>query len=96
MISGVPAVVGNQAAEFETWTMLEGASEQSFLRRAILRLPSPPMIRDAVLAGAGAAILARNLVEIDLAAGRMICWGTVPQRSVDIWVLHTSRRLYKQ
>ena len=90
---GVPAVVGVSAADLATWTGLEGAFERKFLRRAVLRLPTPLMIRDAVLAGAGAAILARELVAADLAEHRLSCWGTVPNRSVDLWVLHTSRRL---
>ncbi len=89
----VPAVVGVNAAALDTWTAVDGVSELSFLRHAVLRLPSPPMVRDAVLSGAGAATLASNFVAADVAAGRLSCWGTVPNRSIEVWVMHTSRRL---
>ncbi|MFM9972379.1 MAG: LysR family transcriptional regulator [Burkholderiales bacterium] len=89
----VPAVVGVYTAAVDKWTAVDGASELSFRRHAVLRLPSPLMVRDAVLAGAGAAILASNFVAADVAAGRMNCWGTVPNRWAEVWVMHTSRRL---
>ena len=91
--AGVPAVVCMKSPELETWRIVEGASEQNVLRKAVLRLSSPLMIRDAVLAHAGAAMLAHRLVAADLAAGRLVCWGSIPNRSIEIWVLHTSRRL---
>ena len=89
----VPAVVGLAAADMDTWTTVDGRTERKFRRRAVLRLPTPLMVRDAVLAGAGAAILAHDLVAADLAAQRLRSWGTVPNRSIELWVLHTSRRL---
>jgi DNA-binding transcriptional LysR family regulator len=61
--------------------------------KAALRLPSPLMMKDAALAGAGAAILGSQLVAHDLADARLHCWGSIPDRSVELWVLHTSRRL---
>lgn len=93
MSVGVPAVVGFDSPELATWTVIDGAIEKSFLRRAALRLPAPHIVREAVLANAGVAIIAFKLVAADLAAGRMVCWGNVPNGSVEIWVLHTSRRL---
>ena len=51
------------------------------------------MVRDAVRAGAGAALLPRSMVAEDLAAGRLVEWGAAAERAVEIWVLHTSRRL---
>ena len=74
-------IVGSDSPELATWTVID------------LRLPAPPIIREAVLANAGIAIIAYELVAADLAAGRMNCWGKVPNGSVEIWVLHTSRRL---
>lgn len=89
----VPAVVGVAAAAVDTWSTVDGSTERKFLRRAVLRLPTPLMVRDAVLAGAGAAMLAHDLVAADLAAQRLSSWGAVPNRSIELWVLHTSRRL---
>ena len=48
--------------------------------------------RDAVLTGIGAAKLSSALVEEDLAAGRLVCWGPSSAAPAEIWALHTSRR----
>ncbi len=91
--TAIPAVVGLRAKPLDTWTAVDGGSPFTFLRRAALRLPVPLMVRDAVVAGAGTAILGRDLVASDLAAKRLVCWGEVPGSAIELWVLHTSRRL---
>lgn len=58
-----------------------------------LRLSSLAMVRDAVLAGAGAALLPKMLVAEDIAAGRLAAWGKQAGPPVEIWALHSSRRL---
>lgn len=55
-------------------------------------LSSMPMVRAAVLGGAGAGMLPRLLVADDLAAGRLVEWGTVGA-PVEVWALHHARRL---
>jgi DNA-binding transcriptional LysR family regulator len=59
----------------------------------VLRLSSLWMLRDAVLTGAGAAMLPKMLVADDIASGRLMQWGTQEGPSVEIWALHSSRRL---
>ena len=59
----------------------------------VLRLSSLLMVRDAVLEGVGAALLPRLLVEQDVSAGRLVCWGTQEGPPVEIWALYNSRRL---
>lgn len=59
----------------------------------VLRLSSLLMVRDAVLAGAGAALLPKLLVQEDIRRGRLLHWGTDIQPPVEIWVLRNSRRL---
>lgn len=59
----------------------------------ILRLSSLLMVRQAVLAGVGAALLPKLLVAEDIEAGRLICWGTEDGPGVEIWALYSSRRL---
>jgi DNA-binding transcriptional LysR family regulator len=59
----------------------------------VLRLSSLSMVRDAVLAGAGAALLPKMLVADDIAAGRLVQWGKQEGPVVEIWALHSSRRL---
>jgi DNA-binding transcriptional LysR family regulator len=51
------------------------------------------MVREAVLAGAGAALLPKLLVADDIAAGRLAYWGTQAGSPVEIWALQSSRRL---
>ncbi|MDE2579410.1 MAG: LysR family transcriptional regulator [Hyphomicrobiales bacterium] len=89
----VPAIVGLAAPEIDHWTMRDGDCEMRLSRKAVLRLPTPLMVRDAALTGIGAAILARGIVSDDIASGRLVCWGVVPDSSVALWVMHTSRRL---
>ena len=59
----------------------------------VLRLSSLLMVRDAVLAGAGAAVLPKLLVAEDIEAGRLAYWGTHAGPPVEIWALQSSRRL---
>lgn len=61
--------------------------------RPVLRLSSLLMVRDATLAGAGAALLPKLLVADDIAAGRLIQWGAEDTPPVQIWALQSSRRL---
>lgn len=51
------------------------------------------LIRNAVLAGAGPALVPRTAVAPDLAAGRIVEWGVVQGAEPEGWVLHASRRL---
>ncbi|WP_318036965.1 LysR substrate-binding domain-containing protein [Mesorhizobium sp. AR02] len=67
--------------------------EVLFKPEPILRFTSLLMVRDAALAGAGAALLPKLLVAGDIEAGRLVCWGTHAGRSVEIWALQSSRRL---
>jgi DNA-binding transcriptional LysR family regulator len=59
----------------------------------VLRLSSLLMVRDAALAGAGAAMLPRLLVADDVAAGRLALWGIQAGPPVELWALQSSRRL---
>jgi DNA-binding transcriptional LysR family regulator len=58
-----------------------------------LRLPSFLMIRDAAVAGAGAALIPQSIAWGQLTRGELVQWGTVTGVEVELWVLHTSRRL---
>ncbi|WP_426440765.1 LysR family transcriptional regulator [Bradyrhizobium genosp. P] len=71
----------------------KGEDEIVLTPKPILRLSSLLMIRDAALAGAGAALLPKLLVDDDIAAGRLACWGTKCGPPIEIWALQSSRRL---
>jgi len=58
-----------------------------------LRFSSFMMIRDAAIAGAGAALIPESIAWSQLARGELIQWGTATGVEPELWVLHTSRRL---
>lgn len=90
----VKAVLLGSAPPGAVWRMKEGAAGERIVRpEGILRLSSLLMVRDAVLAGVGAALLPELLVADDIAAGRLACWGVHSGPSVEIWALQNSRRL---
>jgi DNA-binding transcriptional LysR family regulator len=45
------------------------------------------MVRDGVLAGAGAALLPKMLVADDIAEGRLVQWGKQDGPPAEIWAL---------
>lgn len=89
----VPAVMLTSAPVAGTWRISNDRHDLVLLPDPVLRLSSMIMVRDAVYAGAGAALLPRSITAEDLASGRLVSWGAATDRKVDIWVLHTSRRL---
>lgn len=86
----VGAVCLTQRRDRGSWRIEGRPHEIDYEAR--LRLPSLLMVRDAVVAGAGAAALPVSIVARDLAAGRLIAWGDLDGGGVEGWVLHNSRR----
>ena len=76
----------------DSWAMA-AAEAQSVKIDPVLRLSSMVMIRDAVRAGAGIARLPLSLVAHDIASGRLMHWGDVPDSEISLWALYPSRRL---
>ena len=91
--AAVPAVLLATAPEGAAWRCLAAGHESQIRPMPVLRLSSLVMVHQAVLAGAGAALLSQSMVAADVAAGRLACWGRVPDRPVEVWALHASRRL---
>jgi DNA-binding transcriptional LysR family regulator len=50
------------------------------------------MVRDAVAAGAGAAMLPQSIISNMLEKGELVTCGSAGDE-IELWVLHTSRRL---
>ena len=88
----VKAVMLSTAPAAAVWRV-GSAPEIVLTPEPILRLSSLLMVRDAVEAGAGAALLPKLLVADDIAAGRLAYWGPHSGPSVEIWALQSSRRL---
>ncbi|WNC93343.1 LysR substrate-binding domain-containing protein [Paraburkholderia sp. FT54] len=89
----VPAVVLAAASTDAIWSVRTEDGLRALAPVPVLRLSSLLMVRDAVLDGVGAARLPRLLVEQDVAAGRLVCWGAEDGPPVEIWALYHSRRL---
>lgn len=90
MPSSVPAIVMPSHREDEIWSLSEGRGR--FAPQPVLRLSSLLTVRDAAMAGAGAALLPQSLIARQLEKGELVAWGTVGTHT-ELWVLHTSRRL---
>lgn len=90
----VRAVLLSATPPDATWRFRNGQAADIVLKpEPVLHLSSLLMVRDAVLAGAGAAMLPRLLVADDVAAGRLTLWGVQAGPPVELWALQSSRRL---
>jgi DNA-binding transcriptional LysR family regulator len=90
----VRAVLLSTTLPGATWRLRSGQAADVVLKpEPVLRLSSLLMVRDAVLAGAGAAMLPKLLVADDVAAGRLSLWGVQAGPPVELWALQSSRRL---
>jgi DNA-binding transcriptional LysR family regulator len=92
----IPTVTGSSAPELRKRTVIYGNADREVTLKTVLRLSSPLMVRDAVLAGAGVGILPHLLVAQALATGELQDWGRLPDPPVEVWALHASRRLTSQ
>jgi DNA-binding transcriptional LysR family regulator len=90
----VRAVLLSTTPQDATWHLRTCQATDTVLKlQPVLRLSSLLMVRDAVLAGAGAAMLPKLLVANDIAAGRLALWGIQAGPPVELWALQSSRRL---
>ncbi|MBV8399285.1 MAG: LysR family transcriptional regulator [Acetobacteraceae bacterium] len=88
-----PAVVRQGWGDDGGWNLAGAEGVVRILAQARLDLSSPLAIRDAVVAGAGAALLPQILVGEDLAVGRLIRLGERIGAPEEIWIVHASGRL---
>jgi DNA-binding transcriptional LysR family regulator len=86
----VPAVVMPTYREGDIWSVRGG--ELNVEPQPVLRLSSLLTVRDAVVAGAGAAMLPQSIIARLLEKGALVSWGSAGLET-ELWVLHTSRRL---
>jgi DNA-binding transcriptional LysR family regulator len=90
----IKAVLLSTTPASAVWRLGSRAGQEITLKPdPVLRLSSLLMVRDAVLAGAGAALLPKLLVADDIAAGQLAFWGAHSGPPVEIWALQSSRRL---
>ena len=86
----VPAVVMPTYRDGDIWSVGDG--ELIVEPQPVLRLSSLLTVRDAVMAGAGAAMLPQSIIGSLLEKGELVSWGSASGET-ELWVLHTSRRL---
>lgn len=89
----VPAISLTSSSSNAPWRFVKGRKERAIQPDIRMRLSSLLMVRDAAREGGGVAALPVSMLAEDLASGRLVAWGTLPDRRVEIWVLHSSRRL---
>lgn len=88
----VPVIALPHARANGTWKLNRARSTLTVSTHIVLRLSSMAMIHDAVLAGVGAAALPGSLVQADIDAGRLVDWGTLADRRIEVWALYPSHR----
>jgi DNA-binding transcriptional LysR family regulator len=86
----VPAVVMPTYRDGDVWSVRNGRF--TIEPQPVLRLSSLLMVRDAIAAGAGVAMLPQSIIGSLLEKGELATWG-IAGDEVELWVLHTSRRL---
>jgi len=88
-----PVIVRGTSDQTTMWDLKTPKGMSRFAVDPVLRLSSLIMIRDAARAGIGAARLPISLVSHDLTAKRLVKWGDVEGRDIELWTLYPSRRL---
>ena len=86
----VPAVVTPSYREGDVWSV--NNDQFTIEPQPVLRLSSLLMVRDAIAGGAGAAMMPQSIIGDLLEKGVLVSWG-IAGNEVELWVLHTSRRL---
>ncbi|MYN27091.1 LysR family transcriptional regulator [Duganella levis] len=89
----VPAVVRGANGDKTLWQVSVAGATARIAVQPVLQLSSLLMVRDAVRAGVGAALLPVSLVSHDLAAGTLAHWGDIDGSEIALWTLYPSRRL---
>jgi DNA-binding transcriptional LysR family regulator len=92
--SAFPALMRVGTTDDDTWQVVDPqGTEKRFFPKAVLRFSTFLPMRDAVLAGAGAAMVPHFIVASDLTDGRLVSWGISTAPAAEVWALHASRRL---
>ncbi|KER80816.1 LysR family transcriptional regulator [Xanthomonas arboricola] len=86
----IPAIVMPSHQDEDIWSVREG--QISYAPRPVLKLSSLLSIRDAVIEGAGVAMLPQSIISHHLEKRKLVSWG-IAGKETQLWVLHTSRRL---
>lgn len=86
----VPAIVRGTSVAVASWQLNGGAR---LAVQPVLHLSSLLMVRDAMRAGAGVAMLPVSLASHDIANGTLSHWGDIEGSEIALWTLYPTRRL---
>ena len=89
----VPAVGHIATSHDAPWRIRTEHGMRMLIPQMRLRFSSFLMVQDAVLAGAGVALMPKLLAAQNIAAGKLVVWGVDDGPKVEIWALQHSRRL---
>jgi DNA-binding transcriptional LysR family regulator len=89
----LPVVLYDNPPVAPPWRFSDGKRRVEVIPRTTLRLSTLAMVRDAVLEGAGFAMLPNTLVGEDVARGALLHFGDLEGVDVDLSIVHPSRRL---
>lgn len=89
----MPAVALANVFDSGAWRYQDGDTVNAVVPDVRLHLSSLIMIRDAVLTGAGAALIPRSPLAQDGAHASLAVWRRIPDPPIELWVLHNSRLL---
>lgn len=92
-VPSVPAIAYANRYDGGLWRYQDGDTLNCVMPDVRIRMSSVLAMRDAVMAGAGAALLPRSLIESSIIKRDLVVWGRALDRPVELWVLHNSRRL---
>ncbi|MBE7220868.1 MAG: LysR family transcriptional regulator [Caulobacteraceae bacterium] len=88
-----PAVVREGWGDGGRWEIEQAGAKVAVQAVPRLSLSTPLAMLDAVLAGVGAALLPRTLVQDHLDAGRLVALGPRFGPAEEVWLLHAAGRL---
>ena len=89
----LPMVLYDNVPVAPPWHFTRGKRKLEVIPRATIRLSALAMVRDAVVEGAGFAMLPNTVVGDDIAEGTLLHFGDLDGVDVDLSIVHPSRRL---
>jgi DNA-binding transcriptional LysR family regulator len=89
----LPMVLYDNPPSDPPWRFSDGRRRLTVVPRPALRLSALPMVRDAILEGAGFAMLPDTVSGADVVEGRLLRLGDLEGVEVALTLVHPSRRL---
>lgn len=89
----IPAIAMIGLQDSAPWQIVVAGRQITLTPDYRFRVSSLLMLRDAVLASGGIAELPRSIVRQAVEAQQLAVWAKLPSHGVEVWVLHSSRRL---